>query len=150
MDPMTLAFLAILGAQEGNPCQRSLTPAELNPNQLAFHIENLDKLGVTTVEYVIFLDNGSNEPQGRSKIPRPQLQTTSFINCFTVDWTAPANLTRDGETKYVVVARTENAQLMVSAWSSKSNPFFLGNPPEPIPEPLPLPVPGVRVGTKTP
>src|SRR5688572_7437641 len=146
-----LALLASLGVQEDNPCQRPLTTTVTNPNQLAFHIEEIDKLGVTTVEYVTFLQGG-NEPQSRMKVPRQQLASTPFINCYTIDnWVPPVNLTKDGATKYTIVARTEDAKQRVSAWSSPSNPFVLGTPPIPDPtEPPPLPVPGVRVGTRTP
>jgi hypothetical protein len=147
MDLTTLAFLAVLGAQEGNPCQASLA-VNTKPDQLAFTIEDIDKAGVTTLEYVIFVNNGSTEPQDRQKIPRPQLQNTPFINCFTLDFTPPSNLVRDGKTQYVVVARTEGVDMKVSGWSASSNPFTLGTviPPPPPPS---LPVPGVRVGTKT-
>ena len=144
MDFATLALLAVIGVQEGNPCQAPLT-LNNNPNQIAFYIEDIDKLGVTTVEYVTFL-KGSNEPQARTKFPRLQLKNTTFINCYTVDnWVPAANLTRDGRTEYVLSARTEDANMRVSSWSSPSNSFTLGTvvPPDPLP---PLPVPGVRVG----
>lgn len=149
MDLATIALIIGMGVQEGNPCQRSLTAVQNNPDQLAFHIEDLDRLKVTTIEYVIFLNNGSIEPQGRGKPARRELQDTPFPFCYTLDWTPPPNLIADGSTQYVVVARTENAQGMVSSWGEKSNPFNLGTPPDPDPEPLPLPVPGVRVGKKS-
>lgn len=140
-----IALAAPAAAQEGNPCQASLTVTVSNPNQLAFYIEDLDKLGVTTLEYVTFLQ-GSTEPQSRTKIPRQQLASNGlWINCYTLTWAPPANLTKDGTTKYVIVARTEDAQARVSAWSSASNPFTLGTVAPP-PPPLPLPVPGVRAG----
>jgi hypothetical protein len=144
MDFATLALLAVLGAQEGNPCQAALTVVN-NPNQIAFYIEEIDKLGVTTVEHLTFL-KGNNEPQSRTKTPRLQLKNTSFINCFTIDnWAPPANLVRDGKTEYVITARTEDANMRVSQWSAASNSFTLGTAAPP-PEPPPLPVPGVRVG----
>jgi hypothetical protein len=149
MDLSALAFIALIGAQEGNPCQASLTASVNNPNQLAFHIEDIDKKGVTTLEYVVYTGEGT-EPQHRDKVPRPSLQSTPFINCHTLVWSAPGNLTRDGKTQHFVVARTENATQFTSAWSTRSNPFTLGTPPNPDPEPTPLPVPGVRVGTSTP
>lgn len=139
-----LALAAPAAAQEGNPCQASATATVNNPNQLAFYIEDIDKLGVTTIEYVTFLQ-GNAEPQSRTKVPRLQLTNTPFINCFTLDnWIPPTNLTKDGATKYVVVSRTEDAKMRVSQWSAVSNPFTLGTVV--TPEPLPLPVPGVRVG----
>lgn len=144
MDFATLALLAVIGVQEGNPCQAALTVVN-NPNQLAFHIEDIDKLGVTTIEYVTFLKGGS-EPQSRVKFPRLALANTSFINCYTVNnWVPPTNLTRDGKTEYVVSARTEDSNMRVSQWSQPSNSFTLGTV-TPLPEPPPLPVPGVRVG----
>jgi hypothetical protein len=150
VDLATLAFLAVIGVQEGNPCQASLTTPVNNPNQLAFHIEEIDKLGVTTLEYLTFLQ-GHNEPQSRTKVTRLSLTNSGFINCFTLNgWVPPSNLLKDGKTQYIVVARTEDVNMRVSSWSAPSNPFTLGVPPIPDPGPLPLPVPGVRVGTSTP
>lgn len=141
---IVLALATPVAAQEGNPCQVALTTAQTDPNQIAFHIEDLDRLGVTTVEYVVFTGDGQ-EPQDRQKIPRHQLQTTPFINCYTLPYTPTANLARDGKTQHFIVARTEDARMRVSAWSVKSNPFTLGAVTPP-PDPPPLPVPGVRVG----
>lgn len=145
---IALALAAPAVAQEGNPCQAALTTVQPDPNQLAFHIEDIDRLGVTTLEYVIFIGE-SAEPQARVKVSRPELknatvQGTTFPLCWVLTFTPPANLVRDGKTQFFVVARTEDANQRVSAWSARSNPFVLGKPP--IPEPLPLPVPGVRIG----
>jgi hypothetical protein len=148
MDLSALAFIALIGVQEGNPCQESVSVVAINPNRIAYHIEDIDKLGVTTLEYVTFLEGGS-EPQSRTKIPRVQLSNTSFINCYTMVWDPPPNLARDGKTRYVVSARTEDVNMRVSSWSAPSNPFTLGTVVPP-PDPPPLPVPGVRVGTSTP
>jgi hypothetical protein len=143
-----LALSAPAAAQEGNPCQASLTTVQPDPNQLAFTIEDLDKSGATTIEFIVVVGS-SNEPQVRTKIPRSALRPASFNGtnfplCYVLDWTPPANLTKDGKTLYYVQARTEDAAQRVSAWSTRSNPFTLGTVV--IPDPPPLPVPGVRVG----
>lgn len=138
---LLLALAVPAAAQEGNPCQAALTTVQPDPNLLAFHIADLDKLGVTTVEFIVVLAN-SDEPQERVKIPRALLRDTAFPLCYTVSYAPAAHLTRDGKTQYFIVARTEDASMRVSAWSARSNPFVLGT----VPAPLPLPVPGVRVG----
>jgi hypothetical protein len=139
-------------AQEGNPCQADINTPVTDPNRLAFHIEDIDKLGVTTLEYVIFQGDGT-EPLARVSVPRASLAPATlngvtFINCHVLDnFVAPGNLARDGKTPYFVQARTGDAQQRVSAWSTRSNPFVLGTIV--TPPPLPLPVPGVRVGRKS-
>ncbi len=129
-------------AQENNPCQFPLDAVPVDPGRLVFHIADIDKAGVTTIEFVVFMGE-SEEPQQRVKVARAELRATSFPLCYAIDYTPAPSLPRDGRTRYTIIARTEDASMFVSAWSARSNAFTLGTIV--TPEPLPLPVPGVRV-----